>query len=333
MLEILKAKFVDRVAAAPEWKLVHRQSDAIVPAMRTVYERAVRAVELATPWDDVEVRLEAARVDVDDLIPWGSVGAMALFDPWTRLLGPLFMRMGRISSRRLPVFTKRRTIIAGIFDEANQRAVTWAERNAADLVVAHADVQRLAIREAVLAGFEQGLPPRALALDLRRLVGHTARDARAVIKRRVDLQVAGLTPDRVTSEVDRFAQRLLRRRSENIARTETIKASVQGQLEGWKQNRDARLLSRELVKEWIVTPDDRLCPICAPLDEVQVDVDGMFDTSIGRVSGPPAHPSCRCALGLNPPRRRTLRPARRADLPARLDLPPPAAPPFTPPLP
>ena len=146
-LNVQKAKFVERVAAAPEWKLVHRQSDAVVLAMRTVYERAVRAVELATPWDQVGDRLEAARLDVDDLIPWGSVGAVALFDPWTRILGDLFLRMGRISSRRLPVFTKRRTIVAGIFDPVNQRALTWAERNAADLVVVHADVQRLAIRE------------------------------------------------------------------------------------------------------------------------------------------------------------------------------------------
>ena len=302
-LDVEKAKFVDREAAAPEWKLVHRQSDAAVPAMRTVYERAVRAVELATPWDEVLARLEAARLDVDDLVPWGSVGSMALFDPWTRLLGPLFMRMGRITSRRLPVFTKQRNIVAGIFDEANPRAVTWAERNAAELVVVHTDVQRIAIREAVVAGFNQGVPPRIMARDLRRLVGHTARDARAVIKRRIDLQAAGVAADRVTVQVDRYALRLLRLRSMNIARTETIKASIQGQLEGWRQNRDARLLSRELVKEWIVTPDDRLCPICRTLDEVQVDVDGMFDTSVGRVSGPPAHPQCRCALGLNPPRR------------------------------
>lgn len=298
---VQKAKFVDREAAEPEWKLVHRQADATVPPMRAVYERAVRAVERATRWDLVEARLEAARLDVDDLVPWGSVGAMALFDPWSRLLGDLFAKMGTISSRRLPVF-KARTLVAGIFDRAHPRAVSWAERNSADLVVAHTAEQRLAVREAILAGFDQGIPPRVLARDLRRVVGHTRRDAAAVIKRRAVLQAEGLSADRVNVGVERYANRLLRLRTENIARTETIKASIEGQLEGWRQNRDAGLLSRELVKEWIVTPDDRLCPVCSPLSEVQADVEGMFDTALGRKSGPPAHPSCRCALGLNPPR-------------------------------
>lgn len=304
MPSVLKARFVDREAAAPEWQLIHRQADAVVPILRTVFVRAVRAVERETRWEEITVRLDAGRLDIEDLVPWGSIGAMALFEPFTEILGRLFARVGTLSVRRLPVFTKQ--FQAGVFQPGHTRARRWAEGHAADLIVQITDEQRVALRQAVVRAFEEGMPPRVLARDLRQLVGLTRQQATAVVNFRIELTTKGVTEEFIARRVERYAARLLRVRTEMIARTETIRASVEGQMEGWRQSREAGRLSRRLVKEWIVTPDDRLCPICAPLDEVQVDVDGMFDTSIGRVPGPPAHPQCRCAIGLNPPRQAAL---------------------------
>lgn len=89
-------------------------------------------------------------------------------------------------------------------------------------------------------------------------------------------------------------------RAENIARTETMRASNQGQLEAWDQATEAGVLTGDEKKEWIVTPDDRLCPICEPMEGELAPLDGTFDVDGTRVDGPPAHPRCRCTVGLRP---------------------------------
>jgi SPP1 gp7 family putative phage head morphogenesis protein len=89
-------------------------------------------------------------------------------------------------------------------------------------------------------------------------------------------------------------------RAETIARTETMRASNQGQQELWAQAEDAGLLTGKEEQEWIVTPDDRLCPICEPMDGVTAPMGGSFRLNTGEVvDGPPAHPNCRCTIALS----------------------------------
>lgn len=308
-MNVSKAKFVDEAPPSEEWRRIHRIADGMVPTVRTAFVRAVQAVDRATPWGEIEDRLVVGRLDVEDMIPWHSVGTDALMDPFTRIFQQTFERAGRLVARglelekRSPVIILRRfpfvkQIIGAVFEPGHPRAASWAGRNAAERVVEINNATLLAIRAAVVRGFEEGVAPRLLAGDLRRIVGLNSRLARAVINRRANLLAAGFSPERITREIDRYAAKLLRFRTMNIARTETIRASTEGQLESWRQNRETGRISRSLVKQWIVTPDDKLCPICAPLTSVQADVDGLFNTSVGRRSGPPAHPSCRCALGL-----------------------------------
>ena len=93
-------------------------------------------------------------------------------------------------------------------------------------------------------------------------------------------------------------------RSMLIARTETIRAS----------NRAAAMAYRQSGvvsgKEWLVTKDDRLCPLCAPLNGKVIDLDKNFfdkgsEYTIGEadnaitmkldyedVGSPPLHPNC-----------------------------------------
>ncbi len=300
-LIVSKAKFVDVEAPSAEWRLIHRQADRLVPVVRTAFVRAVEAVARATPWEDITARLTAGRLDVEDLVPWNSVGIDALMNPFTRIFQQGFERTGQLVARQLQLhkrYSLTKQVVRAVFEPGQPRAAQWAGSNAAARVVEINDETLAGIRAAVVRGFEEGVPPRVLARDLRQVVGLNARFARAVINRRIRLIAAGMDPVRLTREIDRYARRLLRVRTESIARTETIRASTEGQLESWRQNREAGLLSRALVKEWIVTPDDRLCPICAPLAGVQADVDGLFTTTNGRVSGPPAHQQCRCSLGL-----------------------------------
>jgi hypothetical protein len=57
-------------------------------------------------------------------------------------------------------------------------------------------------------------------------------------------------------------------------------------------------------KVWIVTQDDRLdTKVCEPMPFLEankhVAIDGVFTTGDGQqLATPPAHPNCRCAVGL-----------------------------------
>ncbi len=88
-------------------------------------------------------------------------------------------------------------------------------------------------------------------------------------------------------------------RAEMIARTETMRASNEGQQEAWDQAVTAGLLTGNEQQEWITADDEATCPICDPMDGVTVGLDEMFEVDGDEIDGPPAHPNCRCTLGLS----------------------------------
>lgn len=76
----------------------------------------------------------------------------------------------------------------------------------------------------------------------------------------------------------------------------TIAASVAGQQELWQQSVEQGYLDAgEVEQMWIVTPDDRLCRRCRPYQGLRAPLGGTF---VGYISGPPLHPSCRCAISV-----------------------------------
>jgi SPP1 gp7 family putative phage head morphogenesis protein len=99
------------------------------------------------------------------------------------------------------------------------------------------------------------------------------------------------------------------RRAELIARTETLRASNRGSLEGYRQSG----VVEKLV--WITFFDERTCPWCEDMDGTVVGIDdGFFDQGdeytiadkegedhtmtldYEAVESPPLHPDCRCTL-------------------------------------
>jgi len=80
-------------------------------------------------------------------------------------------------------------------------------------------------------------------------------------------------------------------RTQMIARTEILKASNLGALSIYRENTDS-------LKgySWLAARDERVCPICAPLDGRMFDMSGSPIDGKGKASHalPPAHPQCRC---------------------------------------
>lgn len=202
------------------------------------------------------------------------------------------------------------------FDRKNPKAEKWAAERSAQLVVEINGRTRQAIQRVVRNSFAQGKPPREAARQLRSFVGLTRAQMRSVDN--LDLRLRGnagnvvyagslriRVPQEGASEAfiekwtKRYSERLLKYRTENIARTEVMAASNEGQRQLWQQSIASGYLPQNARRTWITTDDDRLCPICEEMDGQVVLVAENFETPEGEsVTGPPAHPSCRCAQGI-----------------------------------
>lgn len=147
------------------------------------------------------------------------------------------------------------------FDHTDPKAVEWVKDHAAKTITGISNTTRDEIKQLVEDAFTQQFDVETLAGEIADLIGDDAR-------------------------------------AEMIARTETMDAANEGQQAAWDQAIDDGLLTGNEKQEWIVTPDDRLCPICEDVDGQTVGLDENFEVDGDEIDGPPAHPNCRCTIGL-----------------------------------
>ena len=198
------------------------------------------------------------------------------------------------------------------FDVTNPEAVIFAEEHAAEMVTAISAETRQSINVIVQRMFTEGIPPKQAAGMLKQIVGLTEIQANAVVNLQQKiitspgaLIYAGKTPVRVPKDgmpaeqldrtLGRYADRLTRQRAMNIARTETVRAANEGQMELWRQAQNNGQLGSSIRHEWIADNTERTCQICSGANGEVVAVGKLFSTG---VTIPPAHPSCRCSTGL-----------------------------------
>jgi SPP1 gp7 family putative phage head morphogenesis protein len=173
------------------------------------------------------------------------------FEDWERLIDqivPLLEKMiaegGAAAVAQLPMVGDVERLLSLV----NEHGVEYAKRVAAELVTNISEATRNMIRSDVREAMENGESNDALASRLQR--GYA------------------FSPER----------------AEMIARTETAKADVEGNIEAYKQS---GVVSG---KQWITGAG--CCDLCDELDGTIVEIDEDFPNEGG--SGPPLHPNCRC---------------------------------------
>lgn len=257
--------------------------DRLTPSLRSSVRKALAALRARV---DTEALAEA-------LVSGDEFALRRLLSDVPRSLAPAVDVL-----RRAALAGSASSGLTVSFTSARPVAAKIAERSAASLVTNISRDTRQAIRVVLSEAFTKGVSPRDVAARIRPVIGLTGRQAKAVTAFRAAQVKKGVAAKTVTARVDRYAAKLLKQRSEMIARTEIISASTKGQVEAWTDARRRGVLADDLRKTWIVTPDDKLCPICAPLEGQQTDVQGLFRVNGALINGPPAHPNCRCAVGL-----------------------------------
>jgi hypothetical protein len=187
---------------------------------------------------------------------------------------------------------------------------------------------------------QRGIGPRQVAVALKQGVGGglTAYDAKIVQSFRQALEdgrtgdamrralrdrrlkvTPNLPPAQIEKAVDAYRRKLIAFRAETFARTAAMQAANEANAVGWYEAiRQGAVPASEVRQFWVVSPDERLCEVCAPIPSLNKDgvpLGDSFITPNGPMLHPPAHANCRCVRWvrrLSP----LLRPAVLAPRPA-----------------
>jgi SPP1 gp7 family putative phage head morphogenesis protein len=214
-------------------------------------------------------------------------------------LEPIYERIARrgvaVAAAARPRFAGNLVVRLGSNEGLRvEQIASWARAEAAALVVDVTEETRRAIRELIAQSIQVGRVPRETAKLLQDVVGLTRAQQRAVQRYADTLAAEGVLPALRDRLVTRYADRLLLERARTIARTESMRAANEGRRRQWQQDaRDGLILRERWEREWlaIVPGDGRTCPICTDLDGQRAPIDGSYPNGM---SGPPAHPRCRC---------------------------------------
>lgn len=280
---------------------------ALIVALHQRDGRAVlAALHLDIPSEQLRNQLAAVLRATLNQAAVATETAMDLRDEAAAPKGGATMRATASADLALTGFAEGagRSAVGFRFDLTNPQAVKWAQQHAAELVREVNKTIEKNIRRVIVRGFREGRTVDVMARDIRQLAGFglTRRQSEAVENLRTRLEdVAELTFEQIDAKVERYVAKQLRLRAKTIARTETMTASNQGQQELWRQTSESGLLGDDARRIFIVTPDDRLCEICAAVPDLNPDgvaLDEPFQTPEGPVDTPPVHPNCRCSMGL-----------------------------------
>lgn len=120
---------------------------------------------------------------------------------------------------------------------------------------------------------------------LTELEGVTDAMSQKMTRELTDGLVEGQSPREVARAINREVDGVGKNRALVIARTETIRAHAEGQLDALK---NLGVQQVGVAVEWSTAEDEDVCEECEPLEGVVLDIDearGMI----------PRHPNCRCA--------------------------------------
>jgi hypothetical protein len=278
----------------PDWSAIHAVADRLTPEMRQRFLAAVQALADSVDVEAVIRAIAAGQVArAQRLLAFTDLPAY--LQPAALIVRHAILEAATVAAAQL---VRQVGISAAQFSMTNPYAVAAADRMAADFVTNVTAETRLAIRGFIRRAIADGVTSAQTARLLRPVVGLTRRDTQAVMNYRAELAKSGMSGDRAAALTARYAERKVRERAETISRTELIDASSAGQQAIWQEMVARGVLPETFEQEWVITPDDRLCPICAALKGQRRKLGEPFVSPYNGMTAmrPPLHPRCRCAL-------------------------------------
>jgi len=182
---------------------------------------------------------------------------------------------------------------------ANKYENFYLSTQGSQLVVAVTDNTKWWLSSRAEDGILEGLSPYKTAERMKTGIDILPQHQVAVDKMRAKLIADGIGTQQRNRILKGYHQKLLTYRARNIARTETLNARNQAQIDSWQEGVKQGEIPPTATKTWITAPDERRCPICSYLQGQKVSLHQSFIGPSGeKYRRPVAHPSCRCAMGL-----------------------------------
>jgi hypothetical protein len=219
-----------------------------------------------------------------------------------RFDGPSFdRRMSKVFRQRLgpslaPVFSGlllmgRGTVgdalsLAYSSDQARPVADRWARSYGNKVAADYAASSAEAIGNQVADWINAGVPAASMAQRARRAYGLDPRAAHAIAS-----YTAGKGKDRST-----LIERYLEHRADTNASVWSMSAQNAGREMLFVELVEAGLLPKTTRKVWLTAHDERVCPVCGPMDKISVPLLTRFHVGGAHLTTPPVHPECRCTI-------------------------------------
>jgi len=217
------------------------------------------------------------------------------------------------------------------FDITNQQAVDLMRQNRLEFINDFSEKQTRAVRSAILEGVREGLGPRDVARQFRGAIGLTehqegaVRNFRRLLERIGEDDVARqfqrealtrelrdkrsdprirraireqtrLSPDEIDRMVERYRRGALRRRSQDIARTEALHSVHGGRRNALQQAIGSGAVEVDSIRRrWNTGQDGRQRIPHDELNGVIIRHGEVYTNSLGRI----AHPGDRSAVAAN----------------------------------
>ena len=294
---------VDQPPSSEEWRAIHRAADAAAPEVQRSFLTAVEKARTRVANRARRLIQQGDFIGASRLVRDTFRDAVEEWDIALSLRAPLeggARATAEVLTENLSVSAIRD---AGTirFDVANPRALEYVDREAARLIVDLTDQEERRIAQIISSSFREGFTTRTTSRLIKDGIGLTRFQEGALMKFEQDLVDSGLSASRVLERVETRREQMLLRRSRLIARQETMAASNQGTQVMWEQASANGQIPSTIKRKWILTPDDRLCPICRgiPLNEFKGINEPFVSTFNGQETlTPPMHIGCRCTLGL-----------------------------------
>lgn len=281
---------------------LHRIADRLAPIIERKLRISIEEFRSKVDVRDILAALESGNVGrVEGVIPWGEL--LDKYEDFRDDIQQAVNEAGFATDAQLRAYlvTNAQVPQADLsFNKRNPEAEKWAAERSSSLIKDLTKESRQAVRNVIRETLQTGQDYGKSAQKIKDAVGLNQVQAGAVARYRDGLVSSGVRPATVERLVGQYRETSLKARAETISRTETISAVNQGQQAYWQQLADEGVIDPERAKKvWVVTPDDRLCPLCEPLAGMIVGIDENFKTELGDIDAPPLHPNCRCAISLD----------------------------------
>ena len=187
------------------------------------------------------------------------------------------------------------------FEIGREMSLEWIRNRGAAHVTGITDATRKAIQDILQRGIAENRTTNQMIRDIHDVIGLSPRDANLIMNRRAQLEKAGVPQRAIERQLRALKKKKLKQRAFLVGGTETMAARNQGTVNAWKVLEREGQLEPGMHKEWIAMPG---CVVCAAIMEKgPVPLNSFFFAELQGTfhDAPPAHPGCRCSMGLARP--------------------------------